>query len=312
LEDQVINPSADGQPESPKKPVGEAEAISLGFVLAVVYGAGLVTSNLFLSKWGLSDISLIKPKAIFTGAIVLGSLATLAAGPIYVTALLLDWKKTKNTKSLPRFYVESLAAILCPLILTVAFGWLIQDIDSPSDFRHFGLPPGTWLQLGASVKFGLGLYISSVVACAMTVRSARTLRSVLASNSFAGIAKRLARLSIDLSCALAGLILYMNLFATKVYPLIPQGLGGGRPERLQFVVQASEKQDLMNLGIQFMGKDQSITTPLWVLYETDDFFGVVADHIDITSNSGGSYKEVAINLDKKLVKGSFVSDELYP
>ena len=54
--------------------------------VALVYGTGLAMNNVFLDRVGIHDFSLIKPKAIFTGAIVLGSIALISAGPLFVIA----------------------------------------------------------------------------------------------------------------------------------------------------------------------------------------------------------------------------------
>ena len=54
-----------GDSQVKKEKSGENEVGSLGLALALLYGAGLTTANLFLGTFGLSDLFVVRPKAIY-------------------------------------------------------------------------------------------------------------------------------------------------------------------------------------------------------------------------------------------------------
>ena len=71
----------------------EEESGPLALWIALVYGTGLAINNVFLSQFGIYDFSLVKPKALFSGAVVLGSIALISAGPLFVIARFIDQRR---------------------------------------------------------------------------------------------------------------------------------------------------------------------------------------------------------------------------
>jgi hypothetical protein len=295
-----------------EKPADDSEVGSLGFALALVYGTGLSTTNVFLSSLGLADFSLIKPKAIFTGAIVLGTLALLGIGPTHVLASLLDRNHPPPRPLTRWFFAKSAAKVVLPIVVVTWMCWVA------------GRPPWTFLNApwykpsspSESWRFAVGLYLSSVVTYALAIQSVRSFKAVRAANSFPGIATRLAKLTLLLAGALIGLSCYINVFATTLYTVLPQAIGGGSPEMVRFIVQNDSVADLRNLGIAFIDDKTSLTEPLLVVYESDDFIGVVvktqeqspAARPGVLVDTTGFVETV--RLDKRAVKGAVVNRQM--
>jgi hypothetical protein len=83
---EVHRGDEDTERNTVKKREAEGEAGAFGLIFAVVYGTGLCTSNVFLTQYGIRDFSLVKPKAFFVGAIVLGTIALISSGPMALIA----------------------------------------------------------------------------------------------------------------------------------------------------------------------------------------------------------------------------------
>lgn len=103
-----------------EKKEAESEAGKLGLVFGLIYGTGLATANVFLAQYGTRDFSLLKPKAIFTGAIVLGTIALISAGPMNLISRYIDHPEIRK-----RWNKHNLGAValrlLLPFVVLLAF-----------------------------------------------------------------------------------------------------------------------------------------------------------------------------------------------
>jgi hypothetical protein len=112
------------------------------------------------------------------------------------------------------------------------------------------------------------------------------------------------------SGALISLGWYIQVFATGLYAVVPQVIGGGSPETKQFIVQNTSSAEVKSLGIQFTPDNSSLTMPLMVIYESDDFVGVIVKTrvaIPHPTAEGVSFafaeSAVVVRLDRKMIEG---------
>ena len=298
----------------------ESEVGSLGLALAIVYAIGLTTTNLFLGAFGFTDLSLLKPKAIFTGAVVLGSLVLLASGPIYFSGVVLDGPKRRKKfgeEGYDKAYDLGLRwtrlrlglMILLPMIFLTLLCWKAANMDYSSPEALLS----EWRvkqPIFQSLMLAIGLYGSSILACALAIHSIRAYRIIVPAKSFPGIAvRKLGKLTLYLAGMLLGLSFYMYLFASNLYMAIPPSLGGGAPERMEFIVQDGSMPILRSLGIE-MDEEATAgltTKQLNVLYESESYVGVLlrkTQHTYLPDQSEIlTYSLVAVRIDKALLKG---------
>jgi hypothetical protein len=154
---------------------------------------------------------------------------------------------------------------------------------------------------------------------ALAVQSIRSFKTAKVVNSFPGIASRLAKLTFLLAGALIALSCYISVFAETLYPVVPHAIGGGSPEVVSFIVQNDSVADLKRLGIAFIDDKTPLTKPLMVVYESDDFIGVVVrtEEHSVVEERGGAERfdrftefDKTLKLDRRTVKGFVVKSQL--
>jgi hypothetical protein len=293
----------------------KAELGSVGAAFALVYGSGLVTSNIFLGHLGLADFSLLKPKAVFTGAIVLASLAALAAGPIHLVAQLRDEKKQIPRPFTRRFLLISSTEIVVPLSVVFAICCLVKA--HPERSLSALMQPGDFIASTShpflnSLILTIGFFLSSFAVAVTAVESFRLLNRLKEAISFPGISTRLAKLIFLLAACLLSLSLYIDLFAVTFYIFIPQALGGGSPEEKSLLIQSDSVQALKGLGFEFIDDHSSLTKPVSVLSESDDSLGVIVKVREVNPNPAHGIESaevdnlVVVRLDRKMIQATII------
>jgi len=288
---------------------------SLALIVALVYGTGLAMNNIFLNQYGITDFSLLKPKAIFTGAIVLGSLALISAGPLSVASRLIDqglfprWP-SKSARQQPatnrslRFWVSLTIRLGAPLVLLALLYFFAKKCSGESLHPlRITLP----MILGPTIL----LYLASGIATVFAIQCIRKVRNLKRAVSFSGISKRFAVLSLRLVMTLLGLGLFMIAFNHTFFPFVPSALGGPGLGNVQFEVKHDSVGELTSLGVHFTKDDPNITDPIQIIYESDDAIYVLAHyekelpHRDPNVISFTSSMDRIVKLDKKTVTASF-------
>jgi hypothetical protein len=293
----------------------KAELGSVGAALAAVYGSGLVTINIFLGHLGLADFSLVKPKAIFTGTIVLASLATLAAGPIHVVAQLRDDENPLQRPFTRRFMATSAGEILVPMIVIFAICWLVAR--HPEHSLGGLLEASDWVSVPShpiisSFSIAVGFFLSACAVAVLAVESVRLFKSLKEATSFPEISTRLAKLIFLSAGCLLSLSLYMDLFAGSLYIFVPQVFGGGSPEEKSLLIQHDSLPDLRKIGFKFVDDQSAITEPVSILYESDDSLGVIVRKRVINQNPGPGITSdfvdslTVVRLDRKMVQAVII------
>jgi hypothetical protein len=277
----------------------EAQAGPLGLFLLATYFVGIATTNVFLSSVGLTDFSLIRPRAIFTGALVVGSLALVAGGPTQVLGALFDQKHPVAKPFSTRFLAKSAAMLVLPALAAVLLCWwgrISGTENQPlAQYAQSVTVDDPRERLAGALAAGAQLYLASVLTSAFAIECLRSFRSVRGATSFPGIASRLSRLIVYLAGTVIGLAWYIHLFGTGAFATIPQAIGGGEPERKQLIVSGQSHDDLKALGVEFtQDGNGSLSRPLYVFYESDDFIAFVLPRTEVSLSSLACSSKVAL------------------
>ncbi len=218
----------------------------------------------------MTDYSLVKPKAIFTGAIVLGSLALIASGPIHFLAMTRERKPTKPKPTRARLYITAAVEIVVPLCLVILLSWLVEakTVNTASGLLDRLAPwfasekASTSHRVLPRLNLGIQLYLTSFATLGLAIWGIRIYREAKVVTSFSGMAIRLVKLTLTVAGALLAVGWYIHLFCSSFYAAIPQTMGGGAPEEAQLVIQADSVEDLKNLGLTFEDDSHSLTEPI--------------------------------------------------
>jgi hypothetical protein len=173
--------------------------------IACAYAVGILTTNIYLFGIGVSDFSLFKPKAIFTGAIVLGTLALIAFAPMQVIGALVDKEKPAfkglakpmRNRKLYVFAVKLLAPLLLTVVACATIPHVkIQDklILSEKLFIFKFTQHTTGRNVEASsplvaLSYGLQLYIAALFCGALGIEAIRRFIRAKVKNSFPGMSE---------------------------------------------------------------------------------------------------------------------------
>ncbi len=272
-------------------------------LLAVVYATGLVTTNVFLYGHGISDFSVLKPRAIFTGAIVLCSLALFAFMPTLIISNVAKNRGVSKAWS-PYDFLPLVGKLLTPLVIGVAVCWVIRGMRVDYAVGKYWLSSRD--RLFYSFLAALQFYFAATISAVLTVQSVRSYRFAVDKSSFSGMANRWALFTFWGTALLLAVLWYIAVFAGFAYIVIPQQFGGGRPESFRLKIKQDSVPDVKGLGIKFL-KGTNITEPLDVIHESDDFISVVIAYP--FGAQGGEFEAsipTTLRLEKNLVEASIV------
>ena len=297
----------------------EGEAGALGLIVALVYGTGLATTNIFLAQsYGIRDFSLLKPRAVFAGAIVLGTIALIPSGPIDLISRYVDCPglgKLRNKRTRGAFALR----LLLPLALLFAttMACIVKSEALVEDGWHFkNIAEG----LRDASSYSIGLYLTGYATAIFSIQSLRKFRNIRQATSFSGIASRLSKISLYLAGAIISLSLYISLFTASLFESIPAAIGGPSSDTVELQVRKESVGDIKKLGVEFCPDNELLTKPLPLVYESEDQIYVAV----FQSSSNGPPNQAlttivpgqvvtikrtsrVLRLDKRLVTASFVS-----
>lgn len=253
----------------------QSKLLALG--VAVMYAAGLFATNAFLRQHEISDFSLLRPKALFTGALVVGSLGIIAFVPLHVVADLID-RRQNSIAITTRFLGTFAIRLLAPWILLAAVLWISAADDSSPLFDSFF---GERRPLLIFLRVAGELYVAACTTATLAVASTVFFRRATEKISYVGMSKSWAKFVICAAGSLLGFACYVWVFATSLYPVIPQPLGGGRPEAVRFLIKSDAVPAVRQLGIYFV-PGTNITERLPLIYESETTASVeVSYRIDL-------------------------------
>jgi hypothetical protein len=275
----------------------EQLAKAIGALAIAFYVVGLLATNGYLFSLGVSDFSVLRPRFIYTGALVV--LSGVLAYALPFLAFSTAWRlnkiervidahrkqsgdiETKRTYSrlsfVALFGTASWAILLVPTMLVVLF--------------QMGTTGASWLQIApvpigvsvAGVVAGFSIHFTwslsnRVISGARHIRGKLdedesravrlfpTLSSIFNYRIMFGIA--VASLALITSLAFA---LYTSIFMRNAYPRIPPQFGGGRPEKVQLVIEDDKTPSIRQIGIQVPAKG-TVSEPVLLLYQGSEVY----------------------------------------
>jgi hypothetical protein len=251
------------------------------------YVIGLLTTALYLYQLDvpLPDLVSLKPRFVYTGALVLAGVM-IGGVPVLFTAYgLSDGRGSTNALHAVTFLAATFAFV-CAGYLLVA-----QRNDGQAFITSAGWDPVVLSLLDWGIVTGLILLL-------ITAKSSR------------GTHQDRVALTVGLLMATGGLLLwYLVRFSAVVLPAVPDQYGGTEPSRAQFVLLNDAVPAARALGLTVRSQ---VTEPVSLLYLGDEFLvlrtddgAIVQIRRDLVSGASMDSKEpTAVSVRTRDVAGS--------
>jgi hypothetical protein len=245
------------QPANLKDAVELTAKLVAGLAI-VCYAFGLISTNLYLAQFGITDFSVLRPKCIVTGSWVL-SVILISSAPFMITWYKKPPSLTKRPYQRVFIYIgRYLVASIIPWIILVSFVyWTSQPFDAYRD--HVWTPSRhDWSQalfnslifmifgliLGGSGKSTVYAIRSKFIGPLLIVRAALLLISTLS---------------------------IVGWFDVVIFPGVSVAFAGGQIEKVMLLTNEAHRSALEELGIPFNSskKCPHLTEVVGLVYETD-------------------------------------------
>jgi hypothetical protein len=227
-------------------------------IAGVCYAVGLLATNLYLTEFGFTDFSVLRPKSVLTGGWVLGVLLT-SSSPVFVA-----WYKNRNRppeNRVRRAWAYIRAYLIACLIPWIVLAWFIHVTNAPYDAKidHLWRPAGSgWDQ----ALFNALLFIILGLVLGVAVKS-----TVYASQS-----KLLGPgLIIRATVFLISSLLLVGWFDDCIFPGLPASLAGGKIEKVMLLADKSHRAAMEELRIPLnpSATCPDLTDVVGLIYETE-------------------------------------------
>jgi hypothetical protein len=243
----------------------------------------------------VSDFSVLRPKSIYTGALVViclilaYSVPTLAVSTSrrldrMLRAIATEVQRltgTKRTRSLARSILSHTlsysSVLIVPMLLFLLFR-MGASLESQSRLALIAIGvSAVGLAAGFVIRFAWSK-VNEAISSAKSIRTSLegdefasipifgTLRSMYSYRTIYGYS--VATLALIVLYVLA---LYMALFMIFAYPRIPSQFGGGRPEEVQLIIEGDKTASIKQLGIP-IPVGSTITEPVQLLYQGSEVY----------------------------------------
>lgn len=234
-----------------------------GAVLGAVYLFGLIIANVHLARLGIADFNILRIRSLLTGGVALAPVLFAAAALFPVRSQIIGNASAPHPWS-PRQTITILVwAVFVGAMLT---SWHHALTGKSHLLDTLIIVVSVW---------GYYLYLT-----------------------FVRLSKTLGQWHKTVASGILGLAAYTGLFVTHIYPQTPAYLGGARPERAKFIVDAQGAAAVNAVGIKVQPGD-GMTEPVFIFYENDELFVVSA---------AGAGKPI-LQLPKRLVIGRISCSE---
>ncbi|MBB6144914.1 hypothetical protein HNQ77_002870 [Silvibacterium bohemicum] len=273
---------------------------------AVAYATGALAINTYLYELGITDFSFAKPKLILTGILVLATFLLLAFSPMFFAWRVAGSRKI-GTRTLPTFW-KIAPWTLTPIVLLVAASASLCFKD-PTGLgqitvwavsKRMGTRTLPKEFLGTLVV-AAGIYSPVCIATLSAFWSKRAFVRMQQDAGRSATGVQIVSFAVAVTCTITSFIAYVYLFTLTFYPAVPQAFGGGQPYFESLVVSKDAGCEFQQLGVPFINAQQTITSPLPVLHESDILFAVWLK---------GSAGEIENGMKSGLGKGHFVVVQL--
>ena len=234
----------------------------LGFVLlAGCYVAGLLILNLHLAQFGVLTLNILQVQYMMTGALwifLIGFVYCFLVYPVYGVKNIYDeWKQ--GLRLSPALQV--VMVIGSPAIL-------VYVLEFFSGFQLGVLKGSTGLPLLIAVAIlGLTAFLFSFMREDLQVLEGRIIEqasdNVKLSMRWGSLLFGMHRIVLIIGC--------ISTYALLVFPKFSSALGGGRQQRVEFVVSIDHIATVNSIGLQVSPELRRVG-PLEVIFESSDFF----------------------------------------
>lgn len=208
---------------------------------AICYLIGLLTVNDYLFSLSISDFSTLKPRLIYTGAIVLFSMILTLVFPVLFLRNLSSNLFENNLSAKDKI------SLVLPLIPKFCFGLIISGVVYFAIFAFINLfEPFKIGLLKAIIKHVFWGWLYGLLTCLL-----------LAFFFFVFQKYELRKLQFQQFCLLGfcsfifiiEFSFYLSVFGYHVYPLIPEQFGGGQPREAKIYFKAGAIADMQEIGM---------------------------------------------------------------
>lgn len=299
---QVTSTSVPEEEVSANQPLNlESLSKALAFSAICFYITSLLTVNTYLYPLGVSDFSLLKPRFIYTGALVVVSITFSFLIPAY-GCWMLQSTLTKNKRSeiatiiqqinYPHYSRLSLWLVVlqkCSARVRGIFQ-IIRKLWQPTRWPDliifiislvfpwvlFLFPLIEWGEgdFTTSASPALWLYALSFLVGLFTFFSVNPRQPDLRSSS----TPEWIGLFLVSSLLIYFLIVYLDFFSQYVYPSVPEQFGGGRPKQAQFLFAPEAINGVKQLGISVPDPEhpnsKELSTSVDILFEGNEVYVV--------------------------------------
>jgi hypothetical protein len=277
----------------------------IALALGIAYAVGLITTNVFLYGYGISDFSLVRPKALFTGTAVIGSLTLISFWPTRMAARIIESGPSRNLKSVTIAVAKSLVS----WILLVPVCWKVLALGNKFQLAPIFEPWGV-RQYTQPISIATQLFVAACTVSILAIQVVRIYGVAASSQTFASIARDWAKLAIFSAMLVGAFAWYVAVFSKYIYVAIPNQFGGGRPDEIRLVIKSDAEESVSSLGIRFVGNSR-VTEPLTVLHDSSDSISVYVLFLANQKTMPGSlitFEPIptAITVDKKAIDASIV------
>jgi hypothetical protein len=233
--------------------------VAAGIVLAF-YVIGLIAINGYLFGLGASDFSLLRPRFVYTGALIGFSAVLFIVAPYSMALVFL-----RNSY---------LPARIFAVVLIVASGCI--------SFVIFLVNPG--LSMGDMLRSS-AILLAVGLLCAFQVATLSMWRIVKERPRLDPLA--LNTLAVGITLLIVGIVAYVIAFMVLYFPKIPAQFGGGKPAQVALLIKRDEIDGVRALGLpietrrplggETSGKQPSpetgyVTSPLDLMYEGSEAY----------------------------------------
>lgn len=275
---------------------------------ALAFATGTLTINTYLHHLGITDFSLVKPKLILTGTLVLVSLLLLALFPLYVTWQLVHRSEHKAwfTRRLfllliPLAGLFAISAYLC-FPTRIGLGQ-IGVREAWHTINTMGWQRSLFTALLTTLLLTFELYLPAVGVSVFAVAALKALDRVRLVPPTSILRTQWIEFLLAFSATAICGVWYLGAFGVTLYPAIPTQFGGGQPVYQRIEVDNVGRAQLMQLGVAFDG-DTNITCALPVMHDSDTLLAVWLQRPNTEEN--GRWGAVVLQLDKKQIGASMV------
>ena len=222
---------ADEDPKSLGKQVELATKVG-AIIVALIYLLGFLVNALYLARYGVSAVGLVRLQYVLAGVWVVLPFAVLAC---VVSLVLFGWTMEQRTN--PTAGAKRVGNVIVGVAGLV---WLCAALLVPLSDVPFG---GRGIRLKDALLI-LPVYV--VFICLAGYSTVGTAGEAMATRR----RREVAIVSAVGTLLIITIVGYVAFFATRIYPFLPAALGGGEPSRVQFVLKAEDAPPLLKSAPQ--------------------------------------------------------------